>query len=106
VNPETEAIGQLLTLCAGVAVLFGLIVGSFVNVCILRMPQDRSIVTPASHCPSCGVTLRPYDLVPVLSWIILRGRCRNCETQISSMYPTIELLSGLLAWLLFRQVAH
>ena len=83
------------------SLIFGLLVGSFLNVCISRMPEDRSVVHPPSHCPSCGHNIRPYDNIPVLSWILLRGRCRDCRAAISSLYPTIELLTGLLAWLLF-----
>ena len=76
--------------------LFGLIVGSFLNVCICRIPERESIVTPGSHCPVCNKPIRPYDNIPVLSWILLRGKCRDCGTKISPMYPAIELLTGLL----------
>jgi leader peptidase (prepilin peptidase)/N-methyltransferase len=76
--------------------LFGLVVGSFLNVCILRIPADKSIVLPASSCPKCGKAIAPYDNIPVLSWLILRGKCRNCKTKISIMYPAVELLTGLL----------
>ena len=87
------------------AFLFGLAVGSFLNVCIARMPEDRSIVHPPSHCPHCGHNIRPYDNIPVLSWaLLLRGRCRDYKTPISSLYPTIELLTGLIAWLLFQRI--
>jgi len=78
------------------AFLFGLIVGSFLNVCILRIPADKSIVLPASSCPKCGKAIAPYDNIPVLSWIFLGGKCRNCKTKISAMYPAVELLTGLL----------
>src|SRR5579862_4979264 len=76
--------------------LFGLVIGSFLNVCILRIPADKSIVLPASSCPKCGKSIAPYDNVPVLSWLILGGKCRNCKTRISGMYPAVELLTGLL----------
>jgi leader peptidase (prepilin peptidase)/N-methyltransferase len=76
--------------------LFGLVVGSFLNVCILRIPADKSIVLPASSCPKCGKAIAPYDNIPVLSWLILGGKCRNCKTKISIMYPAVELLTGLL----------
>ena len=79
-----------------VAFLFGLVIGSFLNVCILRIPADRSIVLPASSCPKCGKAIAPYDNIPVLSWLILGGKCRNCKTKISTMYPAVELLTGLL----------
>jgi leader peptidase (prepilin peptidase)/N-methyltransferase len=78
------------------AFLFGLIVGSFLNVCILRIPADKSIVLPASSCTKCGKAIAPYDNIPVLSWIFLGGKCRNCKTKISAMYPAVELLTGLL----------
>lgn len=86
------------------ALVFGLLIGSFLNVCIARMPEDRSVVSPPSHCPACGHGIRWYDNVPVLSWLILRAKCRDCGTPISSLYPTIELLTGLVAWLLYRRV--
>jgi leader peptidase (prepilin peptidase)/N-methyltransferase len=76
--------------------LFGLLIGSFLNVCILRIPADKSIVMPASSCPKCGKAIAPYDNVPVVSWLMLGGKCRNCKTKISPMYPAVELLTGLL----------
>src|ERR1700688_3522056 len=76
--------------------LFGLVIGSFLNVCILRIPADKSIVLPASSCPKCGKAIAPYDNIPVLSWVFLGGKCRNCKTRISAMYPGVELLTGLL----------
>jgi leader peptidase (prepilin peptidase) / N-methyltransferase len=79
-----------------IAFVLGLVVGSFLNVCILRIPAGESIVLPASHCPKCGKPIAPYDNVPVLSWLVLRGRCRNCKTPISAMYPVVEFLTGAL----------
>ena len=76
--------------------MFGLLIGSFLNVCILRIPADKSIVAPASSCTKCGKAIAPYDNIPVLSWIFLSGKCRNCKTSISAMYPAVELLTGLL----------
>jgi leader peptidase (prepilin peptidase) / N-methyltransferase len=76
--------------------LLGLVIGSFLNVCILRIPADKSIVMPASSCPKCGKAIAPYDNIPVLSWLILGGKCRNCKAKISAMYPAVELLNGLL----------
>jgi leader peptidase (prepilin peptidase) / N-methyltransferase len=76
--------------------LFGLIIGSFLNVCILRIPSGKSIVLPASACPKCGEPIRPYDNIPVLSYLLLHGKCRGCKTKISWMYPLVELLTGLL----------
>jgi leader peptidase (prepilin peptidase) / N-methyltransferase len=78
------------------AFLFGLVIGSFLNVCILRIPADKSIVLPASSCPKCGKPIAPYDNIPVLSWLFLGGKCRNCKAKISAMYPAVELLTGLL----------
>jgi leader peptidase (prepilin peptidase) / N-methyltransferase len=76
--------------------LFGLVLGSFLNVCILRIPREESVVLPASHCPACGATIRPYDNIPVVSWLLLRGECRKCKARISPLYPSVELLTGLL----------
>lgn len=77
--------------------LFGAIVGSFLNVCIHRLPSDESVVFPASHCPHCRQPIRPYDNIPVLSYVLLRGRCRACGASISSRYPAVELLTGAAA---------
>jgi leader peptidase (prepilin peptidase)/N-methyltransferase len=76
--------------------LFGMIVGSFLNVCITRIPEDISIVSPGSRCPRCRTPIKPYDNVPVLGWLWLRGKCRSCGLPISPMYPLIELATGLL----------
>ncbi len=76
--------------------LFGLIMGSFLNVCIYRLPRHESIVFPGSHCPHCGAKVRPLDNVPVLSFLILQGKCRNCRKPISFQYPLVELLTGLI----------
>ncbi len=86
------------------AFLIALCVGSFLNVCIARMPEDRSVVHPPSHCPSCGSGISPRDNIPVLSWLLLRGRCRSCRIGISPLYPIIELLTGLVGLLLFRHL--
>ena len=79
-----------------VAVLFGLVVGSFLNVVIHRVPQRESVVWPASHCPHCGEPIRPGDNVPLVSYVLLRGRCRNCKEPISARYPAVEATTGLL----------
>ena len=76
--------------------VFGIVIGSFLNVCILRIPASKSIVLPASSCPGCGAPIKPYDNIPIVSWLILRGRCRKCGVPISAMYPIVELLTGLL----------
>jgi leader peptidase (prepilin peptidase) / N-methyltransferase len=76
--------------------LFGIVIGSFLNVCIARIPEGISIVSPASRCPRCGTAIKPYDNVPVLGWLILGGKCRNCHLPISPMYPAVEFLTGVL----------
>ncbi len=83
----------------GYIFLVGLCIGSFLNVCIHRLPIGKSIVRPPSACPTCGTLIRWYDNIPVLSWIILRGRCRGCRSPISVRYPVVELTTGLLAFL-------
>jgi len=85
----------LIPLVAALGVL-GLIVGSFLNVVIWRVPRGVSVVSPPSACPSCGHPVRPYDNIPVLSWLLLRGRCRDCKAPISPRYPLVELGTGLL----------
>lgn len=75
--------------------VFGLVIGSFLNVCIVRLPRGGSIVTPPSHCPRCRVPIRFYDNIPVISFLLLRGKCRNCGLPISWRYPIIELMNGL-----------
>ncbi len=79
-----------------VAGLFGLLIGSFLNVCIVRLPADQSVVRPGSRCPKCGTAIRWWDNVPVFSWILLRGKCRDCGVPISILYPVVELATGLL----------
>lgn len=81
--------------------ILGLLIGSFLNVCICRIPKDESISFPGSHCTSCGKSLKPVDLIPVLSYAFLRGKCRYCGTQISMVYPIVELLNAFLYALLF-----
>ena len=76
--------------------LFGLIIGSFLNVCIVRIPSGKSIVMPSSACTKCGAAIRPYDNIPVISYLILGGKCRKCKTPFSAMYPAVELLTGFL----------
>ena len=76
--------------------IYGILVGSFLNVCIYRIPKHESIVTTPSHCMSCGYGLKWYDLVPVFSWLCLRGKCRKCKAPISAQYPIIEALNGVL----------
>lgn len=81
---------------AGLALLFGLLIGSFLNVCIYRLPQDLSVVRPRSYCPGCNHPIAWYDNVPLLSFAVLGGRCRHCKAAISFRYPAVELLTGAL----------
>lgn len=76
--------------------LYGILIGSFLNVCIYRIPRQENITTTRSHCMSCGYNLKWYDLLPVISFLILKGRCRKCGAKISPQYPLIELLNGVL----------
>jgi len=76
--------------------LYGIIIGSFLNVCIYRIPKDESIVTVGSHCMTCGHQLKWYDLFPLFSWLFLKGKCRYCGTKISIQYPLVEILNALL----------
>ena len=89
-------------LIAIIAGLFGLVLGSFLNVCIVRLPKNESVVRPRSRCPRCGKGIAWYDNIPVVSWILLRGKCRGCGLSISPLYPLVELSTGaiwfLMAW--------
>jgi len=80
---------------------FGLILGSFMNVCIYRMPLKKSIVRPPSHCPHCGERIRFYDNIPVISYLLLMGKCRYCRQAISWRYPAVEAIAGCLSLALF-----
>lgn len=79
-----------------IAALFGLLIGSFLNVVVYRVPRGQSVVSPPSACPSCQTPIRPRDNVPVISWLLLRGRCRDCAGPISPRYPLVELGTGVL----------
>jgi leader peptidase (prepilin peptidase)/N-methyltransferase len=79
-----------------IAGILGLMLGSFLNVCTLRWPTDESVVHPPSHCPACGTPIRWFDNLPVLSYVILRGRCRSCGVFISPQYPLVEAATGLI----------
>lgn len=81
--------------------LYGIIIGSFLNVCIYRIPREESIAFPSSHCPSCGTSLKWYDNIPLISYISLRGKCRYCRLDISKQYPIVEALNGLIYLILF-----
>jgi leader peptidase (prepilin peptidase)/N-methyltransferase len=81
---------------AGVFGILGALIGSFLNVVIYRIPAGRSIVSPPSSCSSCGARIRPYDNIPVVSWLVLRGKCRDCQAPISPRYPMVELGTGVV----------
>jgi leader peptidase (prepilin peptidase)/N-methyltransferase len=85
-------------MAAAVALAFvlGLVIGSFLNVVAYRLPRGQSVAFPASHCPSCETPIKPYDNVPVLSWLVLRGRCRSCHRAISARYPIVEAVTAAL----------
>lgn len=83
--------------------ILGLLIGSFLNVCIYRIPKGESIVMPSSHCTGCGTGLKPLDLVPVFSYLFLRGKCRHCGAKISIRYPLIELLTAVVYISLFHK---
>ena len=81
--------------------IYGLIIGSFLNVCIYRIPREESIAFPASHCPSCSHKLKWYDNIPLFSYLILRGKCRYCNVKISPQYPIVETLNAIIYLMLF-----
>jgi leader peptidase (prepilin peptidase)/N-methyltransferase len=83
--------------------LFGIVIGSFLNVCISRIPEGLSIVSPGSRCPRCLKPIKPYDNIPVFSWLFLRGKCRNCALPISPMYPLVEFATGLIFLLTYYE---
>ncbi|GGB94086.1 prepilin peptidase [Cellulomonas carbonis] len=89
---------MVITFC----VVLGLLVGSFLNVVVWRVPRGESVVSPPSACPRCGTRIRPWDNVPVVSWLVLRGRCRDCGAPIAARYPLVEagtaVVFGLVAW--------
>jgi leader peptidase (prepilin peptidase) / N-methyltransferase len=79
-----------------ICLFFGLVIGSFLNVVAWRVPRGESINHPGSHCPVCETPLRPIDNIPVISWVVLRGRCRYCRTAISARYPLVEVACAVL----------
>ena len=83
-------------LLVGAVFCFGLAIGSFANVCIYRLPRKESIAFPGSHCPGCSAVVRPQDNIPLISYLVLGGKCRDCATRISPVYPAIELVTALL----------
>ncbi len=88
------------------AFAIGLAFGSFLNVVIARVPRGESVVRPASKCPKCRKPIRPWDNVPVVSYFLLGGRCRDCRKAIPQRYPIVELTAGVLMWLLVRHLEH
>jgi leader peptidase (prepilin peptidase) / N-methyltransferase len=84
-----------------IVIISGLVIGSFLNVVIYRLSKNESIILPGSHCPYCKARLKPYDLIPVFSFILLKGKCRYCGHKIDWQYPVVELLSGILFLVFF-----
>lgn len=84
--------------------IIGTVIGSFLNVCIYRLPRGESIATPPSHCPQCEKRLKPWDLIPIISFLIYRGHCRYCGYQISYQYPLIEALTGFIYLLTYWEL--
>lgn len=83
--------------------LFGAVIGSFLNVCIVRWPAEQSVIKPRSRCPRCGNQIVWYDNIPMISWLVLGGKCRHCKEPISALYPLVELATALLwAWMGYR----
>lgn len=85
------------------SIIFGALIGSFLNVCILRLPQEESIVTPGSHCPHCKKPITFYDNIPLVSYLVLKGKCRQCRGSISLQYPLIEGITALSSLLLIMK---
>ena len=86
-----------------ISILFGALIGSFLNVCISRIPKEESIVTPGSHCPECKNPIRFYDNIPIISYLLLGGKCRHCRKPISSQYPLVEGITACLSLLVFAK---
>ena len=86
--------------------LLGLVVGSFLNVCIHRWPRDESVIRPRSHCPECETTLGWADLIPLISYLVLKARCRHCSARIPLRYPIVELSNGLKTGILSSLSTH
>ena len=100
---------MLVSVVVGIIGVFGLLIGSFLNVVVYRVPAKRSIVSPPSACPHCGAPIRWADNIPVVSWIVLRGKCRDCGAPISVRYPLVELgtgvfFAGVALWFLLTQL--
>lgn len=103
-RPKKGNLMNLATLFAYILIfLFGAVIGSFLNVCILRIPAGESIVTGPSHCPKCGKRLNWYEMFPIFSYLALRGRCSGCKAHISAQYPLIEAVNGVLWIIVFQR---
>lgn len=96
----------MTALVAAISGVYGLVIGSFLNVVIWRVPRHDSIVRPPSHCPVCDARIANRDNIPVVSWLLLRGRCRRCDAAISARYPFVELLTGVLFAAVGARFAH
>lgn len=92
---------ELIPLVLPIVFLYGIVIGSFLNVCIYRIPLGESVAKERSHCMQCGHQLSWYELIPIASWVALRGRCRKCHAKISMQYPLVEALNGILYVILF-----
>ena len=97
------ACGTVETVISFFFFLSGIVIGSFLNVCISRIPEGVSIVSPGSRCPRCLTPIKPYDNIPVFGWLLLRGKCRNCALPISLMYPLVEFATGLIFVLTYHE---
>jgi leader peptidase (prepilin peptidase) / N-methyltransferase len=97
------ACGTVKTVIPFFFFLFGIVIGSFLNVCISRIPEGASVVSPGSRCPRCLNPIKPYDNIPVFGWLLLRGKCRNCGLPISPMYPLVEFATGLIFILAYSE---
>lgn len=98
-NEFTELPFKIMVLT--IVFIFGICIGSFLNVVIIRLPRNESLIKRSSHCMTCGAKIRPIDLIPVFSWLLLGGKCHNCGEKISARYPIVESLNGLLYVLTF-----
>ena len=86
-----------------ISIIFGALIGSFLNVCIFRLPKEESIVWPGSHCPHCNNPIKFYDNIPLVSYILLKGKCRHCHSPISFQYPLIEAITAFTSLILFMK---
>jgi leader peptidase (prepilin peptidase) / N-methyltransferase len=103
---DRQIIGQVAPLFSAFVFILGTVVGSFLNVVIWRLPRGESLTHPGSHCPKCGHAIRPWENVPIISWLALRARCSQCHLPISARYPLIELANGVLYLILWWRLWH